>query len=356
MTLRRKSIAGSGTGTARLLATLTASLLLLLGLQAAPASAQVFCDQGHSVDGAIWTEYTQTPGVQQSLGCPTSDELGLPDGVGRRQVFDNGSIYWSPDTGAHAVWGLIGQEWAQQGWEGGYMGYPLSDELNNPDGVGVRQQFQQATVYWSPASGAHAVHGLIGSYWGEKGYERGFYGYPTSDEYSAGHVGGNVADNIGVRQDFQAGRYLLYSPGQADAFESCQNGCMGYGGTTNTQWVKKTEVYVSLRDSNLSSVHVTPTDAAFATVNPAKDSAKDHMSDTWKQVWSNIQPFPNANQTRTQSVYDQLLCHADFSYSDPRTDGDHFGGPTWDLEAWRPELTGDNDAKLKTMLSSRCNW
>lgn len=72
-----------------------------LTLGATSASAEVFCGS-HSVDGAIWTEYTQTPGVQRSLGCPTTDELGTPDGVGRFQAFDNGSIYWTPDTGAHA--------------------------------------------------------------------------------------------------------------------------------------------------------------------------------------------------------------------------------------------------------------
>ncbi|WP_406139337.1 hypothetical protein [Streptomyces sp. NBC_01089] len=81
-----------------------------------PPSAETFCGS-HSVDGAIWTEYTQTPGVQQSLGCPTSDELGFPDGVGIRQQFQNATVYWSPGTGAHAVHGNIGWWWGQYGYE-----------------------------------------------------------------------------------------------------------------------------------------------------------------------------------------------------------------------------------------------
>ncbi|MFD5465059.1 DUF2599 domain-containing protein [Kitasatospora sp. NPDC127059] len=339
----------------RLLAALAACATgasVLVGVQATPASAEVFCGS-HSVDGAIWTEYTQTPGVRQALGCPTSDELGLPDGVGRRQVFDNGSIYWSPNTGAHAVWGLIGQEWGQHGWEGGYMGYPLTDELKNPDGIGVRQQFQNATVYWSPSTGAHAVHGNIGWWWGQYGYEGGTYGYPTSDEYDTGHVGGNVDDNNGIRQDFQSGKYLLWSGGQADAFEACQSACIGYGGTTNTKWVVKTEVYVNWTNSRLTSVHVTPTAAAFKTVTGNDDAASD-VQDDWKQVWSNTRMFPGATQTEQKSTYQQLFCHAQFSYPNP--DGGHFGGPTWDLETWRPELTGNADAVLKKMLASKCNW
>ncbi|MER6362789.1 DUF2599 domain-containing protein [Kitasatospora sp. NPDC001527] len=342
----------AGTRLLAALAACAAGASLLVGVQGGPASAEVVCGT-HSVDGAIWTEYTQAPGVREALGCPTGDELGLPDGVGRRQAFEHGSIYWSPDTGAHAVWGLVLQEWGRHGWEGGYMGYPLTDELRNPDGIGVRQRFQNATVYWSPGTGAHAVHGNIGWWWGQYGYERGSYGYPTSDEYDTGGVGGNVDDNRGVRQDFQYGRYLLWSGGQADAFEACHTACIGYGGITDTKWVKKTEVYVNWTDSRLTSVHVTPTDAAFKTVTGNDDAASD-VNEDWRQVWSNTAMFPGATPTAKNSTLQQLLCHAQFSY--PNGSGGHFGGPTWDLETWHPELTGDAETKLKKMLRSGCNW
>ncbi|MEV5283316.1 hypothetical protein [Streptomyces sp. NPDC052811] len=155
----------------------------------------------------------------------------------------------------------------------------ITDELKNPDGIAVRQQFQNATVYWSPSTGAHAVHGNIGSWWGLYGYEAGAYGYPTSDECNAGHVGGNVDDNNGIRQDFQSGKYLLWSGGQADAFEACQTACIGYGGVTNTKWVDKTEVYINWTNSRLTSVHVTPTPAAFKTVTGSDDAASDLPDD-----------------------------------------------------------------------------
>ncbi|MFI5529964.1 LGFP repeat-containing protein [Kitasatospora sp. NPDC051853] len=249
------------------------------------------------------------------MGCPTSDELGTPDGVGRFQVFDNGSIYWTPDTGAHAVWGAIRQRWADLGWERGYLGYPLSDEITNPDG-----------------------------------YERGHYGYPTSEEYREEFVGGNESNNTGVRQNFQNGRYILYSGGQSNAFESCHTACVGYGGITNTKWVKKTEVYMNLADQNKRSTHVTPTDAAFASTTHS-DTASSDSADNWKQVWSNTLMFPHATQGEMHSTYEQLYCHASYSYSNG--DGGHWGGATWDLEAWRYDMVPYDAGKA---LQTKCNW
>ncbi len=34
------------------------------------------------------------------------------------------------------------------GWEGGRLGYPTSDELGSPDGVGRYSDFERGTIYW----------------------------------------------------------------------------------------------------------------------------------------------------------------------------------------------------------------
>ncbi|HZB49770.1 MAG TPA: hypothetical protein VE547_11820, partial [Mycobacteriales bacterium] len=39
---------------------------------------------------------------------------------------DDVSIYWSPDTGAHPVHGDIRARWAQLGWEESYLGFPVT--------------------------------------------------------------------------------------------------------------------------------------------------------------------------------------------------------------------------------------
>lgn len=104
------------------------------------------------------------------LGLPTSDEITNPDGAGKRNTFQYGgdSIYWSPATGAQEIGGAIFQHWGDYGYETGPLGYPISDEITNPDGVGKRNNFQNAGdhIYWSPASGAHEIGGAIFDHWG----------------------------------------------------------------------------------------------------------------------------------------------------------------------------------------------
>ncbi len=53
-------------------------------------------------------------------------------------------------------------------------------------GGGCYQQFQGGRIYWSPASGAHAmVTGAIWDLWKAQGYEKGALGYPTGDRCAA---------------------------------------------------------------------------------------------------------------------------------------------------------------------------
>jgi uncharacterized protein with LGFP repeats len=59
-----------------------------------------------------------------------TDETGTPDGVGRFNHFaNNGSIYWTPSTGAWSIHGDIRAKWASLGWERTCLGYPVSDEF-----------------------------------------------------------------------------------------------------------------------------------------------------------------------------------------------------------------------------------
>jgi hypothetical protein len=91
------------------------------------------------------------------------DESGTPDGKGKFNHFSNegsvSSIYWTPETGAHEIHGAIRDRWSQLGWEGSFLGYPTSDETDNPDnestGRGDRYSlFQGGFISWSE-HGAH---------------------------------------------------------------------------------------------------------------------------------------------------------------------------------------------------------
>ncbi|WP_165241149.1 LGFP repeat-containing protein [Corynebacterium lizhenjunii] len=197
------------------------------------------------VCGEILTQYNRLGGLTSWLLYPVEPQYQNPDGRGLRQKFANGWIYWSPETGAHAVARHTAAVWAANGWEAGWMGYPttgevslngntnlegeltgwvqqfqggriyrsqafngfhvasinglilekwlemggpdsplgfpVANEAKTPDGQGRFSAFQAGSIYWHPAHGAHPVEGDILKKWGAAGYETGHYGYPIAD-------------------------------------------------------------------------------------------------------------------------------------------------------------------------------
>nr|WP_246316354.1 hypothetical protein [Kineococcus aurantiacus] len=144
------------------------------------------------VRGAIEGRWADLGWENSWLHLPTTGENPLRGGAFNR--FQGGSVYWSPATGAQAVRGLILAAWGTTGWENGVLGYPTTTEAPLPGGA--FNHFQGGSVYWSPATGAHLVRGAIRDAWARQGWETGRLGYPTSDEYD---VPG------GRRSDFQGG-------------------------------------------------------------------------------------------------------------------------------------------------------
>lgn len=146
-----------------------------------PAAAQSI-----PVYGAIRTKWLAGCEGGVSLGAPLTPEQDAPlfQGVrGRFQEFQGGSIYWHPDAtiGAHCIYGLIRTKWLGLGGAGAY-GYPVTDERAAPGG-GRSNDFQQGgSIYWHPDTGAHAVYGDIRAKWLSQGGAGGSFGYPTTDE------------------------------------------------------------------------------------------------------------------------------------------------------------------------------
>jgi uncharacterized protein with LGFP repeats len=150
----------------------------------------------HAVQGSIGARW-RTLGAERGVhGYPRSDELPTPDRRGRFNDFRSGGIYWLPGRGANSVHGAIYASWARSGYERGPLGFPVTSERTPPDGIGRYNHFEGGSVYWSPPTGAHAVRGAIHARWAALGWELSYLGYPTSDEYA---VPG------GRRTDFQRG-------------------------------------------------------------------------------------------------------------------------------------------------------
>lgn len=146
--------------------------------------------------GAIEAKYLSLGGCKSFLGAPSTTELRTAVGDGRYNVFQNGAIYWRGDLGAFEVHGPIRTVWGTLAWETGPLGFPISDVERTPDGVGSYSVFEGGSVYWSPRTGAHEVFGAIRAKWGELGWEGGALGYPTSGEYDVPE---------GRRSDFERG-------------------------------------------------------------------------------------------------------------------------------------------------------
>ncbi|MCF6737738.1 LGFP repeat-containing protein, partial [Blastococcus sp. KM273129] len=115
-----------------------------------------------------------------ALGYPVGDTTcGLRDG-GCFQHFQGGSVYWSPGTGARVLSVEIRDRWGAAGWENGALGFPVSDVGSLKDG-GRFVHFQGGSIYWSPATGARIVSGVVRDRWAAAGWENGPLGFPVSD-------------------------------------------------------------------------------------------------------------------------------------------------------------------------------
>jgi uncharacterized protein with LGFP repeats len=143
----------------------------------------------HVVYGAIAAKYASLGGPA-AFGLPTSDEAPVPGVPGVRVTYfqNGGAIYWSQATGAHAVYGAIEAEYLVTAKETDYygrnvqalLGAPTSDEMNVPGVPGARvNTFQGGAIYYSPATGAHVMYGAIYNYY-------------------VNQLGGPLYDNIGL--------------------------------------------------------------------------------------------------------------------------------------------------------------
>ncbi|MFT8638056.1 MAG: hypothetical protein ABF811_08935 [Pseudoclavibacter sp.] len=148
---------------------------------------------GYPTGGAIGAEYWAMGGPSW-IGSATANELAVKGGAS--QTFQGGTIFWSAATGAHAVRGAILGEYASLRYEQGLLGFPTSDEYSGLRDGGFSQAFQNGQIHWSPATGAHFTRGGIQAYWAARGWQDSWLGYPTGDE---------LAVPGGVSQTFQGG-------------------------------------------------------------------------------------------------------------------------------------------------------
>jgi uncharacterized protein with LGFP repeats len=179
----------------------------------------------HELHGSIYSKWSELGSERGPLGYPVSDEALASDGLGRLNAFEHGFIYCLPaprrsgavrpdclpgygGIGPHAVYGAIGEKWNSLGRE--QFGYPTTDETVARDGCGRYNDFSDnfndpgnKSIYWTPETGAHEVHGAIRAHWLGGGAELSPFGYPVSDEVA-------TFDGRGTMQLFEHGLITWY--------------------------------------------------------------------------------------------------------------------------------------------------
>lgn len=150
------------------------------------------------LEDPIVRKYEALGGESSFLGKPVNAQGICSDGKGKYQHYEHGSIYWSPETGAHEIHGSIRQKWKALGWQASFLGYPVTDERTTSDKIGRYTHFQKGSIYWTPETGAHEIHGAIRDKWSDLEWERGYLGYPVTDEKT-------TPDTIGRYTHFQGG-------------------------------------------------------------------------------------------------------------------------------------------------------
>jgi uncharacterized protein with LGFP repeats len=149
------------------------------------------------LSGNVLAHYKATGGPAAS-GFPLADQAPVPGGeaVGLQYA----TIYSSPGTGPHLVWGETRRAWWAGGELTGPLGFPTSDTtvVTANGEIGTVTAFERGTIYASASTGGgRVVKSPVDIQYRAAGGPASSYGWPTSNTYA---VPG------GVRNDFQSGQ------------------------------------------------------------------------------------------------------------------------------------------------------
>lgn len=133
-------------------------------------------------------------------------ETITPDGRGKWVKYENGYVYFTDTTGAHAIPNYIFHTWYQLGAEKGVAGYPTGS--HSVLAGGEVQGFEGGAIYrrGHPGQNEQAgvlIGGKIREKWNKSGFENGPYGYPVSME--------TKTKSGAIWQQFEKGR-MAFSP------------------------------------------------------------------------------------------------------------------------------------------------
>ena len=179
-----------------------------VGAMVAVCSALAFCPGvtpaygsaglGDPARVAIEERHVSLGGAGGILGAASGEVHDVVGGIA--QTYVDGSIYWSPETGAHAVHGDVDRRYRTLGGPASAWGLPTSEETDGEVAGARLNAFVDGVIVWSPETGAHGVRGPILARWSALGgASASGLGLPSGSTEAVGE---------GLRGFFQGGEIL----------------------------------------------------------------------------------------------------------------------------------------------------
>ncbi|MFN8284305.1 MAG: hypothetical protein U0U67_13885 [Chitinophagales bacterium] len=136
--------------------------------------------------------FPESLGIYPEIGNEKANGGELFNGntrIGAFQEYDGGLIYWSANPQnnfeAFEVHGKIREKYASLGWERSFLLFPTTDQTPTRSSKGFQNEFEGGIImHKSGAADAFEVHGQIYNLYKQNGYDTSFLGFPISDELS----------------------------------------------------------------------------------------------------------------------------------------------------------------------------
>ena len=158
---------------------------------AALVAPHAFASPESDAAGAITQAWEAAGASDSPVGGRDGEVYEVGSGYG--QKFTEGQIFYTPDTGAHLIYGDILNKYQSLGGPGeSDLGFPTIDEVAGLAGPDTRVSTFSATdkpaIFWTPDTGAWVVRGALNAAWDKLGGSSGTLGVPTEDERYNGDV------------------------------------------------------------------------------------------------------------------------------------------------------------------------
>lgn len=179
-----------------------------------------------------------------NTGYPRRNQVKLSRPNGYYQTFEKGTLYSSPKTDPAFVKGGIRDGYKKVKYEKGFLGFPTSDETRfKYKSRAYYQNFQNGMLIWSRDTQGQPLKGAILSKWKADGWERSSLKLPKNAERCG-------LKNRGCYQTFQTGSVHWSSKTGAQITKGAiqkawgqqkwENGKLGYPTSGEFKWKNKT--------------------------------------------------------------------------------------------------------------------